>query len=51
VLTLPVSQFDHEVCLLGELAGPAPTLSGTSDCKRQLSKRHILADSGTDLMS
>jgi hypothetical protein len=27
------------------------TLLVTSDCKRQLSQRHILAGSGTDLMS
>ena len=36
---------------LGLATGLALTLPVTSDCKRQLSKRHILADSGTSLMS
>jgi hypothetical protein len=31
--------------------GSRRTLPVRSDCKRQLSKRHIPVDSGTDLMS
>jgi hypothetical protein len=36
---------------VASLMSGAPTMSPTSDCKRQLPQCHILAGSGTDLMS
>jgi hypothetical protein len=58
VLSVVSKVCDYVIPVVDQAFTPATTyldtrctLSNSSDCKRQPSKRHILADSGTDRMS